>query len=114
LDLFKPGASKLVLESLPRRADIVLSDVSPEFSGIRIQDIGLANDLSEICFEIAKKILKEEGSFVCKVFQCAELKIFVGEMKKYFASVELFKPKSSLKSSSEVYVVARKFSLIRI
>ncbi len=106
-DLFERDTSAAVEEILPRKADLVVSDVAPEFSGIRSKDMGLANELSKISFKIAKSVLREGGSFVCKIFSNAEASRLVKEIRDNFGIVKIVKPKSSLKLSSEMYIVAK-------
>lgn len=91
------------------RADVVISDAAPEFSGIRAMDYGIAIDLNFAALELAKQILMGNGNFACKSFQSAEFQRFLKEVKKNFSKVELFKPASSQKSSPEVYIIGLKF-----
>lgn len=108
-DLTKAETATKIKKLIPRSADIVLSDVAPEFSGIRIRDIGIAMSLSTASFKIAKKILKKGGHFICKVFLGKDFQLFITELKKNFKEVRTVKPSASLKESAEMYVVARGF-----
>jgi 23S rRNA (uridine2552-2'-O)-methyltransferase len=56
--------------------------------------------------EIAKKVLKRKGNFVCKIFQGQEFNNFLNEVKKYFFFVKSIKTEASKKESKEMYVVA--------
>ncbi|MEM4248037.1 MAG: RlmE family RNA methyltransferase [Candidatus Nanoarchaeia archaeon] len=107
-DLTKESTLDKIRTILQRPADLVMSDAAPEFSGIRAMDIGRAMDLNKIILELARKILKKGGSFVCKAFQGKDFQDFVKEVKKYFSNVHLEKPKASLKESAEIYIVALK------
>src|SRR3989338_1385730 len=92
-----------------KRADVVLADLSPEFSGFRGIDIGVAEQLDFAALELAKSLLRRNGNFACKAFQGKGFEEFVKEAKKYFEDVKIFKPKASQKESAEVYVVGLKF-----
>jgi 23S rRNA (uridine2552-2'-O)-methyltransferase len=107
-DIFKDSTLEKIKEVLPRPADIIVSDVAPDFSGIRTKDIGIAMLLSFRALQIAKEILKPNGGFVSKAFRGQDYGKFVSETKKNFAIVKEFKPKASLQESAEIYVVGLK------
>lgn len=109
-DLTKPDTIKKIKEILPGSADLVMSDAAPEFSGIRTRDIGLAMELNKSALAIARRLLKPEGNFVCKAFQGPDFQAFLKDARKNFRVVKTFKPDSSLKSSAEMYVIAKFFS----
>jgi len=96
------------IKLIREKFDVVISDAAPEFSGIRSLDVGRTAGLNETALQIAKKLLKKGGKFVCKSFQSGELQDFVKEIKKCFKVVKLVKPKASQKESPEIYVVALK------
>ncbi len=89
-------------------ADVVISDAAPEFSGVKVLDMGKASDLNFAVLELAKAVLKKGGNFACKSFQSAEFQNFLKEVKKSFNEVYTVKPKASQPNSAEIYVVARK------
>ena len=107
-DITKASTLEKLKKSLPRPADVVFSDVAPEFSGIRTKDIGVAMQLSFKALEIAKEILRPGGSFVTKAFRGADYQEFISEVKKSFAVVKEVKPPASLKESAEIYLVGLK------
>jgi 23S rRNA (uridine2552-2'-O)-methyltransferase len=61
--------------------------------------------LTEAASAISDQVLGPGGNFVCKVFQGPDLKTFSDALKKRFRRVAHFKPKSSRKGSSEIYIV---------
>jgi len=91
-----------------RKFDVVLSDVSPNISGIWDLDVFRATELARASLSLAKRFLKKEGVFVVKLFQGREYQKFLKELKASFSSVKLFKPKASRKQSSEIYAVCFK------
>jgi len=91
-----------------KKFDVVLSDASPNISGIWDLDVFRAIRLARASLSLAKKFLKKEGVFVVKLFQGKEYQKFLEELKKNFSSVKLFKPKASRKHSSEIYAVCFK------
>ena len=101
-----------ISENLSGKADVVLCDASPSFTGIRTMDIGISLQLNNTALEIAKKFLKIKGKFVCKTFRGPGFQEFLKEVKRNFDSVSLFKPKSSKQDSSEIYLVAIGFKKV--
>jgi 23S rRNA (uridine2552-2'-O)-methyltransferase len=108
-DIFKDSTIVKIKQKLNRAADVVISDVAPEFSGIRTRDIGIAMLLSFRALQIAKKILKQDGIFVTKAFHGVDYEAFVSEIKKSFAAVKIVKPLASLRESAEVYIIGLRF-----
>jgi len=94
-----------IRELLPRSADVVISDVSPNISGIWEVDHARQIDLTRHSLRIATSVLKPRGNFFVKVFQGDMLSDFVKEVKQHFMFVKLVKPKASRAKSSELYVL---------
>lgn len=113
-DIFKDSTLEKIKQVLSRDADVVISDVAPEFSGIRTRDIGIAMLLSFRALQIAKEVLKEGGNFVSKAFRGSDYEKFVSEVRKNFAIVKEFKPKASLQESAEMYIIGLKLRKSKI
>lgn len=90
---------------LPCAADVVISDVSPNISGVWELDHARQIDLAQRSLLIATSIMKTRGNFFVKVFQGDMLKDFVGVVKQHFGFVKLVKPKASRAKSSEIFVL---------
>lgn len=90
---------------LPRPADAVISDASPNISGVWELDHARQIELAEAALKIASSVLKADGSFFTKVFQGELFNQFLREVKKHFIRVEIFKPRASRKESAEIYVL---------
>jgi len=97
-----------IREYLPRQVDVVISDVSPNISGIWEVDNARQIDLAKRSLEVAISVLKPNGNFFAKVFQGEMTESFVKEVRRYFAFVKLVKPKASRPKSAELYVLAMK------
>jgi 23S rRNA (uridine2552-2'-O)-methyltransferase len=104
-DITDPQIAKNIKEILPRPADVVISDVSPNISGVWELDHARQIDLAQHSLNIATKILKNEGNFFVKVFHGDMLKDFVKEVKRHFDFVKLVKPKASRPRSAEIFVL---------
>ena len=108
-DIAEPQTIQNILEFLPRSADVVVSDVSPNVSGIWELDHARQIDLASQSLRIATSILRSGGNFFVKVFQGNTLNKFVDEVKQHFSFVKLVKPKASRSKSAELYVLGRNF-----
>ena len=93
---------------LPRKADVVLSDASPNISGIWELDNARQIDLASQALKVALSLLRPSGNFFVKVFEGNMLPGFVRQVKKYFEVVKIIKPKASRAKSSEMYLLAMK------
>jgi len=93
------------------RADLVMSDLAPNISGTKAIDQPKSMYLAELALDLARKILKRKGNFVCKLFQGAGADAFIVDARSAFAAVKVVKPKASRAGSSEVYLVARNYQL---
>lgn len=105
-DVADPECLGLIRMRLPRRADVVLSDVSPNISGVWEVDHARQIHLAMASLRIAINILRPGGSFFVKVFQGDLFMGFVDEVKKHFDFVKIVKPEASRHKSSEVYILA--------
>ena len=108
-DITEPQTSQVILEFLPRSADVVVSDVSPNISGIWDLDHARQIDLATQSLRIATSILRSGGNFFVKVFQGNMLNNFVDESRQHFSFVKLVKPRASRSKSAELYVLGMNF-----
>ena len=93
------------------KADLVLSDMAPNISGTKSVDQPRSMYLVELALDLATKVLKDGGSFVCKVFQGEGTDAFIQEARRHFGRVKVMKPKASRAGSREVYLVARTYQI---
>ena len=111
-DFREDEVCQLLLEQVGEEgADLVLSDMAPNISGTKAVDQPRSMYLVELALEMARRVLKPGGSFVCKVFQGEGFDAFVRDARNSFERVRVIKPEASRKGSREVYLVARNFSL---
>jgi len=87
------------------RADLVLSDMAPNLSGMQSQDQPRSAYLAELALHFALDRLRPGGSLVVKLFQGQGFESLVGEFRAAFAAVKLRKPPASSSRSSEIYAV---------
>lgn len=91
--------------------DLVLSDMAPNMSGMRVVDQPRAMQLAELAFEFASQVLRPEGNLVVKLFQGEGFQEYVEAARTRFGSVRMRKPSASRSGNRETYLVARNFRL---
>lgn len=95
-----------LLEALGgQQADLVMSDMAPNMSGLGAVDQPRAMYLAELALELADKVLKPGGAFLVKVFQGEGFDAFLAALRQRFARVAVRKPKASRARSREVYLL---------
>jgi 23S rRNA (uridine2552-2'-O)-methyltransferase len=97
-----------LIEALEReKADVVLSDLSPNISGIRSVDQARAAELLRAAVDFCRESLNPRGILLVKVFQGEAFSDLLAELKAAFATVQTRKPGASRGESREVYLLAR-------
>ncbi len=87
--------------------DLVLSDMAPNFSGIRDADLARSYELAELARDFAVQHLAQGGSFLVKLFQGADFEAYRASLRKEFAKVMVRKPDASRAESREFYLLAQ-------
>ena len=87
--------------------DCVISDMAPNTTGNKFVDQARSYDLCVLALETAKKFLKPNGNFVCKMFEGEDTMLFRDELKKHFTEVHILRPKSTQSSSKEMFLIGR-------
>jgi 23S rRNA (uridine2552-2'-O)-methyltransferase len=88
-----------------RQADVVVSDMAPNLSGIESSDAARVQHLIELAVEFAQNHMKPQGALVVKVFHGSGYGQIVKMFKETFKVVKPIKPKSSRDKSSETFLV---------
>jgi 23S rRNA (uridine2552-2'-O)-methyltransferase len=92
-------------------ADLVMSDMAPNITGTKVVDQPRSMYLAELALDMARRVLSQGGSFICKVFQGEGFDEFVRDARNSFERVRVIKPEASRSASREVYLVATNFTL---
>ncbi len=100
------------LNKVQKKVDVILSDMAPNLSGIWAVDIPKAMYLSELAMDLAKRLLKKDGSLLIKLFHGEGFDKYLVMLRKCFAKIIITKPKSSRLESREVYVLAKGYKLL--
>ena len=104
-DINEQETLEQILSMLPRKADAVISDASPNISGIWEVDHARQIDLAHQSLKIALETLRPLGNFFVKVFEGDLLVDFINKVKRHFEVVRIIKPKASRAKSSEIFVL---------
>jgi 23S rRNA (uridine2552-2'-O)-methyltransferase len=108
-DVSEPQTIKVILELLPRSADVVISDVAPNVSGIWELDNARQIDLAQQSLKVAASVLRYGGNFFVKVFQGSSTNRFINEVRRQFSFVKMVKPRASRSKSAELYVLGMNY-----
>jgi len=90
-----------------QRADLVLSDLAPNLSGIASSDQAQALELAELALDFALKHMKPQGNFLVKTFQGAGFEGYLKILRSRFSAVAVRKPEASRDRSREVYLLGK-------
>ena len=94
---------------LKKNFDLILSDIAPNTTGHQSTDhLRISNMIFDI-INLLDKVLIKNGVFICKIWKGSEEKELIKTLKSKFNTVSYFKPESSRKDSSEIFIVAVNF-----
>jgi len=112
-DITDPDTLKQIQVFLPRKADVVISDASPNISGVWEVDHARQIDLATQALQLALMVLRVSGNFFVKVFEGDLLNSFLEDTRKSFEEIKIIKPKASRAKSSEMYVLALRLKSLK-
>ncbi|PWK48520.1 23S rRNA (uridine(2552)-2'-O)-methyltransferase RlmE [Pleionea mediterranea] len=101
--------TQLLNEMGEHKADLVLSDMAPNISGMSAVDQPRAMYLVELALDLARQVLNKGGSLLVKIFQGEGFDQYLAEVRTAFSSVKVRKPDASRARSREVYILAKGF-----
>lgn len=90
-------------------ADLVISDMAPNMSGMKDIDQPQVMYLAELALELARSILKPGAYFLVKIFQGEGIEAYQRSLRESFETVKVRKPKASRARSREIYLLAAGF-----
>lgn len=110
-DITDPTLEEHILSYFGEEVDLIVSDASINKTGNKFTDQINQINLCSVILDLTKKMLKMGGNIVIKVFQGTDFNNFVKKLKQEFKIVNSYKPKSSRKTSNEIYLIGlKKFS----
>lgn len=109
---FTKKETLLDIKALMPVADVVISDASPDISGVWDIDQFKSAELCRRVLAICNEVLRPGGHLLFKVFQGEDARGLVAEVKDNFHYTKVTKPRASRSQSSEVYVVGKGYKKI--
>jgi 23S rRNA (uridine2552-2'-O)-methyltransferase len=97
--------SKIESALAGRKADLVMSDMAPNMSGVKSVDMPRTIYLAELAADFALAHLHPQGKFLTKIFQGAGYPEFVTQLRSQFQKVETRKPEASRDRSAELFLL---------
>jgi 23S rRNA (uridine2552-2'-O)-methyltransferase len=90
-----------------RQADLVLSDMAPNLSGIPTADAARMEHLIDLAIEFAQLHMKPGGALLVKCFKDMGFSQIVEKFRREFKVVKQVKPKASRDKSAEIFLLGR-------
>ena len=91
-----------------QKVDLVMSDMAVNTTGNKNLDSVVTGELCLEALRFSKDQLKQNGSFVSKIFMGSTFNEIVGEAKLSFKEINIYKPPSSRKESKESFIICKK------
>ena len=107
-DVISEDTIQEIREFFQGKVDVILSDMSPEISGVWDLDHFRQIHLVRVALVVADELLQRDGWLVVKTFQGSEHEKYVHEVREMFERVKIVKPKASRKQSAEIFLVAHR------
>ncbi len=108
-DITQDGAIDRIQSETGLMFDVVISDLSPNITGIWDVDHARQIELARVALRAARLALRPSGNMLVKVFQGSELKDFQTEMESCFRTLRIVKPAASRPESAELYFLGLTF-----
>ncbi len=103
------GSDDIISMNKSGKADLVISDMAPNISGMGSVDMPRAYYLCDLALDLARKTLNPDGGLLVKLFQGEGFEEYNKELKTSFSKVVMRKPKASRPRSREIYALATGF-----
>jgi 23S rRNA (uridine2552-2'-O)-methyltransferase len=111
-DFSEAGVYQQSLASLPgQAADLVISDMAPNLTGIRSTDQARSMHLAELVFDFSCLVLRKQGTMLIKMFQGQGTDEFTRRLRQQFHEVRVRKPMASKDKSREFYILAQGYDV---
>ncbi len=107
-DFNDQSTKEKIINYFNKKVDLVMSDMAVNTTGNKNLDSLVTGELCLEALRFSKDQLKQDGSFVSKIFMGSTFNELVGEAKLTFKEINIFKPPSSRKESKESFIICRK------
>ena len=106
-DFIKNDIQNEIKSYLNKKADVVMSDMAINTTGIKNIDSIQTGELCKEAMTFSKDVISEKGFFISKIFMGSTFNEIVALGKIIFKEVKVFKPKSSRKDSKESFIICK-------
>ena len=106
-DFTEKDIQNQIKSSLNKEADIIMSDMAVNTTGIKNIDSIQTGELCKEAMIFSKEVIYAKGFFISKIFMGSTFNEIVALGKKIFKEVKVFKPKSSRKDSKESFIICK-------
>ncbi len=106
-DFTKVDIQNQIKDCLQKGADVVVSDMAVNTTGIKNVDSIQTGELCKEAMIFSKEVIFQKGTFISKIFVGSTFNEIVALGKKIFKEVRVFKPKSSRKDSKESFIICK-------
>ena len=103
-DFLDEKSKKIIIEYFNSSIDVILSDMAPNTTGNKKLDCIRTNQLCLDILDFSKEKLSKNGTVISKFFMGEEFPEIKTKAKKYFKTIDFFKPNSSRGESRETYI----------
>ena len=107
-DFTNPYIQKKIKNYLKKDADVIMSDMAVNTTGIKNVDSIQTGELCKEAMNFSKEIISPNGFFISKIFMGRSFNEIVAAGKKIFKELKVFKPQSSRKDSKESFIICKK------
>ncbi len=107
-DFTQKDIQEKIKNSLTKKADVVMSDMAVNTTGIKNVDSIQTGELCKEAMIFSNEVISQDGFFISKIFMGGTFNEIVALGKKNFKEVKVFKPKSSRKDSKESFIICKK------
>ena len=108
-DIYDKNIYEKIFSYFNTKVDVVISDMAVNTSGNKDLDSYKTGELCLNALDLSKKILNNNGVFLCKLFMGSVFNEINEKANKCFKKVVKYKPKSSRKESKEIYIYCKGF-----
>ena len=106
-DFTENAVQQEIKEYLTTNADVVMSDMAVNTTGIKNIDSIQTGELCKEAMIFSKEIISKKGFFISKIFMGGSFNEIIELGKKIFKDVKVYKPKSSRKVSKESFIICK-------
>ncbi|XP_040295729.1 rRNA methyltransferase 2, mitochondrial [Bufo bufo] len=107
-DLTDPATHRKIIDLLPSgQADVILSDMAPNASGIKELDHQRLVGTCLSFVDFSSTVLRPGGNLLCKMWDGGESSLIRDKLQQRFQIVKTVKPKASRMESAEIYLLAK-------